>query len=58
MLNCKQNSELLSQALDRTMTFREKLAMRLHLMMCQGCRNFEKQMSFIRKAARELPRKL
>ena len=58
MLNCKQNSELLSQALDRPLTFREKLAMRLHLMMCRGCRNFEKQLAFIRKASRELNRKL
>ena len=58
MLNCKQNSELMSQALDRRITFREKLAMHMHLMMCRGCRNFEKQLTFIHKAARELPRKL
>jgi len=58
MLSCKQNTELLSQALDRPMTFREKLAMRLHLMMCRGCRNIEKQLAFIRKASRELTGKL
>lgn len=58
MLNCKQNSELLSQSLDRPVSLREKMAMRLHLMMCCGCRNFEKQLTFIHKAARELPRKL
>lgn len=58
MLNCKQNTELLSQALDRPITFREKLTMRLHLMMCRGCRNFEKQLAFIRKASRELTGKL
>ncbi len=58
MLDCKHNTELLSQALDRPVTLREKIAMRLHLMMCRGCRNFEKQLAFMRKAARELPRKL
>ncbi|RFC36515.1 MAG: putative zinc-finger [Candidatus Nitrotoga sp. LAW] len=58
MLNCKQNTELLSQALDRPITFREKLTMCLHLMMCRGCRNFEKQLAFIRKASRELQDKL
>lgn len=58
MLNCKQNSELLSQALDRPVTFREKLAMNFHLMMCRGCRNYEKQLAFIHKAARELTNKL
>lgn len=58
MLDCRQNTELLSQSLDRAVTFRERMAMRMHLMMCKGCRNFEKQLAFIRKAARELPRKL
>lgn len=58
MLNCKQNSELLSQAMDRPVTFRERIAMKMHLVMCRGCRNFEKQLEFIRKAAREMPRKL
>ncbi|GAB5604283.1 zf-HC2 domain-containing protein [Sideroxyarcus sp. TK5] len=58
MLDCKHNTELLSQSQDRPITWRERLAMRMHLMMCKGCRNFEKQLAFIRKAARELPRKL
>jgi predicted anti-sigma-YlaC factor YlaD len=58
MLNCKQNTELLSQSLDRPITLKEKVAMRMHLLMCQGCRNFEKQLTFIRKASRELPKKL
>ncbi|MFZ5523534.1 MAG: zf-HC2 domain-containing protein [Pseudomonadota bacterium] len=57
MLNCKQNTELLSQAQERPVTLREKMAMRMHLLMCDGCRNFEKQLAFIRKAVRELPRK-
>jgi hypothetical protein len=57
MLNCKQNTELLSQTSDRPATFREKMAMRVHLLMCRGCRNFAKQLAFIRKAARKLPHK-
>ncbi|MBI5891681.1 MAG: zf-HC2 domain-containing protein [Nitrosomonadales bacterium] len=58
MLDCKHNAELLSQSYDRPITLRERMAMRMHLMMCKGCRNFEKQLAFIRKVARELPRKL
>lgn len=58
MLDCKQNTELLSQSLERPITLRERMAMRMHLMMCRGCRNFEKQLAFIHKAASELPRKL
>ncbi len=56
MLNCKQNTELLSQAQDRPTTLKERLQMRMHLIVCKGCRNFEKQLAFIRKAARDLPR--
>ncbi|MDD2686067.1 MAG: hypothetical protein PHY62_07905 [Gallionella sp.] len=58
MLDCKQNTELLSQSYERPVTLGERIAMRMHLLMCRGCRNFEKQLVFIRKAARELPRKL
>jgi len=58
MIVCKHNTELLSQSYDRPITLRERFAMRMHLMMCRGCRNFEKQLVFIRKAARELLRKL
>ena len=58
MLNCKQNTELLSQTLDRPATLRERLAVRLHLMMCCGCRNFDKQLAFLRKAGREWARRL
>ena len=52
MLNCKQASELLSQALDRKMTLRENISLRLHLLICHGCSNFSKQMRVIRKACR------
>jgi len=55
MLNCKQNTELLSQTQDRAATLGERMAMRLHLLFCGGCRNFAKQLAFIRKAARQLP---
>jgi predicted anti-sigma-YlaC factor YlaD len=58
MLDCKHNTELLSQSCDRPLTWREKVATRLHLMMCHGCRNFAKQLAFIRKASRALSRKL
>lgn len=57
MINCKQNTVLLSQSQDRAATLREKMAMRLHLLFCKGCRNFAKQLAFIRKAARNLPHK-
>lgn len=52
MLNCKQASELLSQALDRNISLREKILLRLHLLICHGCSNFSKQMQVMREACR------
>ena len=50
MLNCKQASELLSQALDKNLSLREKISLRLHLLICRGCSNFSKQMQVLRSA--------
>jgi len=55
MLNCKQVTHLLSEAQDRELTLGERLPLRLHLAMCKGCRNFEKQMDFLRAALRGHP---
>ncbi len=55
MINCKQNTTLLSQSQDRAATLRERMAMRLHLLLCKGCRNFKKQLAFLRKASRNFP---
>lgn len=49
---CRETSELISQAQDRALTVREKLALYVHLPLCNGCRNFKQQVAFIRRAAR------
>lgn len=46
--NCKETSELVTQSLDRGLKWRERLGMRLHLMICRNCARFEKQMHLIR----------
>jgi hypothetical protein len=51
---CKESAELLSQAQDRPLTLREKFALYVHLPLCNGCRNFRKQLAFIRRAARRV----
>ncbi|MBW8068205.1 MAG: zf-HC2 domain-containing protein [Ferrovum sp.] len=55
MLNCKQATELMSQRLDRDLSIPQKLSLRLHLMMCVGCRNFGRQMDFLRQVSRKFP---
>ena len=49
MLNCKQTSLLVSQSLDRPLTWRERWAVRLHLWICVYCRRFRQQLMLIRK---------
>lgn len=48
MLNCKQTSLLVSQSLDRPLTWRERLAVRIHLLICVYCRRFTQQLRLIR----------
>ncbi|MGQ0523455.1 MAG: zf-HC2 domain-containing protein [Betaproteobacteria bacterium] len=61
MLKCREVSELLSQAQDRPLTLREKLAVHVHLPLCDACRNFRTQLDVLRAAVRryiggDLPR--
>ena len=48
MLNCKQTSLLVSQSLDRPLTWRERWVVRTHLLICVYCRRFTQQLKLIR----------
>lgn len=50
MLNCKTVTYLLSEDQDRRLTLSERLQLEMHLAMCTGCRNFRKQLRFLREA--------
>lgn len=50
MMSCKKMTFLLSQQLDRRLTPKESAALRFHLMMCTGCRNFRDNLAFLRRA--------
>lgn len=52
--SCKEVSRLVSEGLDRDLSFGERVALRVHLLMCKGCRNFEAQMMVLRDAMRDL----
>lgn len=55
MLTCKQVSELVSHSLDRRLGWLERWRLSFHLKACEGCRNFSRQMSFLRTALRDHP---
>ena len=50
MLNCKNATKLMSKAQDHPLDLKERIALRVHITMCSGCNNYNKQMDFIRKA--------
>ncbi len=52
-LTCKQATRLQSEALDRKLSFFEKLGLRLHLFLCKWCRRYGEQLKFLRSAAQE-----
>ena len=50
MLNCKQATLLMSQGMDRKLGVLQRMRLRLHLMMCHGCFNFNAQMKFLHES--------
>jgi len=55
MKTCKEVHRLVLEGQDRNLSFAERIAVRVHLMMCSACRRFEAQMQFLREAVRRLP---
>lgn len=53
-LTCKEVSRLVSEGLDRRLGWSERVRVRVHLAICDGCTNFKKQMLFLRKALSRL----
>ena len=43
MFNCKKNTEKTTRYIDNQMSFKERLAYKIHLLMCGHCRRFVNQ---------------
>lgn len=52
MLSCRESTSLMSEARERPLSFGERMALRMHLAMCSGCRRFNRQMDVLREASR------
>ena len=55
MKTCKEAHRLVIEGQDRQLSLMERIALRVHLMMCGACRRFEAQMDFLRQALRRCP---
>ena len=56
LLSCKETTRLLSQGQDRKLAFGERVALRVHLAICNGCANASAQFRFLRVAMKNLSR--
>lgn len=53
MLSCYKATALISLSHERPLVLREKASLRLHLMMCSMCRNFQTNSKTLSKAMAE-----
>lgn len=49
-MNCDRATRLMSESQDRPLTTGERTTLEVHTWMCVGCRNFKKQLGFLRQA--------
>ncbi|QDU52313.1 zf-HC2 domain-containing protein [Gimesia panareensis] len=52
IFSCKHVAKAINKSLDEPLSLKEKLSIQMHLVMCQNCRYFKKQMLFLRRATR------
>lgn len=55
MRSCREMTRLISESLDRKLTFRERLELRFHVLMCGVCRRFRSNVLAIRRKLRAIP---
>jgi hypothetical protein len=51
-MNCKEAAELMSRAMEMRLPWRKRVALRLHLLVCDACTRAARHLRFLRLAAR------
>ena len=54
MLVCREAARLITESYQRPLRWRERIALRVHLTICDACNNFKKQMYLMTDAAQRL----
>ena len=52
MINCQEHSRLTSESMDRSLSFWDRLSVRIHRWICPPCKQLRQQFEAIRKACR------
>lgn len=52
MLSCREETELMSQRLDRSLSVGERFGLSFHLLFCRGCRATRQHFAFLQTATR------
>jgi len=58
MLDCRHATLLASQSMEKRLPFRQRMALRLHLMLCDACTQFMRQLHLLRAAIGQLGRQV
>ncbi|MDH5766970.1 MAG: zf-HC2 domain-containing protein [Gammaproteobacteria bacterium] len=53
-MNCKQATQLMSESHDHQLTRWQRFSLRVHLLICNGCRAYNKHLDFISKAMQQM----
>jgi Putative zinc-finger len=53
-MDCKTATTLMSQGMDRPLDTTERVSLKVHTLMCTGCRNYRLQLQVLRDAARQM----
>jgi hypothetical protein len=55
MINCKDFARLMSERMDRPLSFRDRIVIRLHLLVCPPCQHIQTHFDAMRQACRWMP---
>ena len=53
-MKCQEAAQLISRGMDENLPWWRRSSLRLHLLICDACTNFSRQMRLLRAAVRRL----
>ncbi|MBF0220502.1 MAG: hypothetical protein HQL49_13390 [Gammaproteobacteria bacterium] len=58
MLTCKNITHLVSTVIEHPPTWRQRIAIQIHLWMCASCRHFVQQSQLLQRAVRSIKQRI